>query len=141
LSSLRYTEKDKKIMDEIILFCKEDLLTNVLVLKDRLRDIFETSSSQDEAYKKKNKLYFEGWHKKNRYFKKTIKLFMNVPTCEYIFTYLKEPNVPRSGNSENSIKLVRSWEDRRYGFRTTKGRKSDENKSFPKFSKVRYFER
>jgi len=115
-----YTEKDKRIMDEIILSCKEDLLTNILVLKDRIRDIFENSSSQDEAYKKKNKLYFEGWHKKNRHFKKIIKLFMNVPTCEYMFTCLKELNVPRSGNSENSIKLVRSWEGARYGFRTTK---------------------
>ena len=97
-------------MDEIILSCKEDLLTNTLVLKDRIRDIFENSSSQDEAYKKKNKLYFEGWHKENRHFKKIIKLFITVPTCEYMFTYLKEPDVQRSGNSENSIKLVRSWE-------------------------------
>ncbi len=37
------------------------------------------------------------------------------------YLYLKEPNIPRSGNQENSIKLVRSWEDPRYGFRTTKG--------------------
>jgi len=117
----RYTEKDKEIMNEIILSCKENLLANILVLKDRIRDIFENSSSQDEAYEKKNKLYFEGWHKKNCHFKKIIKLFMSVPTCEYMFTYLKEPDVPRSGNSENSIKLVRSWEDPRYGFRTTKG--------------------
>jgi hypothetical protein len=117
----RYTEKDKKIMDEIALSCKQDFLTNILVLKDRIRDIFENSSSQDEAYEKKNKLYFEGWHKKNHHFKKIIKLFMSVPTCEYMFTYLKEPDVPRSGNSENSIKLVRSWENPRYGFRTTKG--------------------
>jgi len=103
------------------LSCKEDLLTNTLVLKDRIRDIFENSSSQDEAYEKKNKLYFEGWHKKNHHFKKIIKLFITVPTCEYMFTYLKEPDVSRSGNSENSIKLVRSWEGPRYGFRTTKG--------------------
>jgi len=34
---------------------------------------------------------------------------------------LKEPDVSKSGNSENSIKLVRSWENPRYGFRTTKG--------------------
>jgi len=61
----RYTDKNKKVMNEIILSCKEDLLSNILVLKDRIRDIFENSSSQDEAYKKKNKLYFEGWYKKN----------------------------------------------------------------------------
>jgi len=40
--------------------------------------------------------------------------------CEYMFAYLKEPNVPMSGNAKNSIELVRSWEDLRYGFRTTK---------------------
>jgi len=117
----RYTDKNKEIMNEIILSCKEDLLSNILVLKDRIRDIFENSSSQEEAYVKKNKLYFEGWYKKNRHFKKIIKLFVSVPICEYMFTYLKEPDVPRSGNQENSIKLVRSWEGPRYGFRTTKG--------------------
>jgi len=117
----RYTEKNRELMNEIISSCKEGLLTNILVLKDRIRNIFENSTSIEEAYEKKNKLYFEGWHKKNRHFKKIIKLFMNVPTCEYMFTYLKEPDVPRSGNPENSIKLVRSWEGPRYGFRTTKG--------------------
>jgi len=110
----RYTENNRGLMNEIILSCREDLLTNILVLKDRIRDIFENSSLQHEAYEKKNKLYFEGWHKKNRHFKKIIKLFMSIPTCEYMFTYLKEPDVPRSGNSENSIKLVRSWEGPRY---------------------------
>jgi len=40
-------------MNEIILSCKENLLSNILVLKDRIRDIFENSSSQDEAYVKK----------------------------------------------------------------------------------------
>jgi len=113
--------KEYGAINEIILSCKEDLLSNILVLKDRIRDIFENSSSQDEAYVKKNKLYFEGWYKKNSHFKKIIKLFMSVPICEYMFTYLKESDVPRSGNQENSIKLVRSWEDPRYGFRTTKG--------------------
>jgi len=108
-------------MDEIILSSKEELPANILSLKDRIRDIFKNSSSKEEAYQKKNKLYFEGWYKKNRHFKKIIKLFMSIPTCEYMFTYLKEPDVPRSGNAENSIRLVRSWEDPRYGFRTTKG--------------------
>ncbi len=102
-------------MDEIILSCEQELPANILVLKDRIRDIFENSLSEDEAYEKKNKLYFEGWHKKNRHFKKIIKLFMSVPSCEYMFTYLKEPDVLRSGNSENSIKLVRSWKSPRYG--------------------------
>jgi len=108
-------------MDEIILSCEQELPANILVLKDRIRDIFENSLSEDEAYEKKNKLYFEGWHKKNRHFKKIVKLFMTVPVYQYMFTYLKEPDVLRSGNSENSIKLVRSWENPRYGFRTTKG--------------------
>jgi len=45
----RYTEKDKKIMNEIILSCRESVLANILVLKDRIRDIFENSSLQDEA--------------------------------------------------------------------------------------------
>jgi len=53
--------------------------------------------------------------------KRSLSYFINVPMCEYMITYLKEPDVLISGNAENSIKLVRSWEDSRYGFRTTKG--------------------
>ena len=34
---------------------------------------------------------------------------------------LKEPDVSVSDNSENFIKLVKSWENPRYDFRTTKG--------------------
>ncbi|MCD6318899.1 transposase [Candidatus Aerophobetes bacterium] len=68
----RYTEKDKKVMDEIILSCKEDLLTNILILKDRTRDIFENSSSQDEAYKKKNKLYFKAGTRKIATLKRSL---------------------------------------------------------------------
>ncbi len=51
----RYTEKDKEIMDEIILFCEQELSANILVLKDRIRDIFENSLSENEAYEKKSK--------------------------------------------------------------------------------------
>ncbi len=66
-------------MNEIISSCKKDLLANILVSKDRIRNIFENSTSMDEAYEEKNKLYFEGWHKKNCHFKKIVKMFMDIP--------------------------------------------------------------
>jgi site-specific DNA-adenine methylase len=53
-------EKNREIMNEIISSCKEGLLKNILVLKDRVRDIFDNSTSIEEAYEKKNKLYFKG---------------------------------------------------------------------------------
>jgi len=37
-----------------------------------------------------------------------------------MFTYLEEPDVLRSDNSENSIKIARSWQKVKYGFRTVK---------------------
>jgi hypothetical protein len=47
--------------------------------------------------------------------KKTFRLFITVPMCEYMFTYLKEPIVPRSGKKESEkvakkITEVSNWE-------------------------------
>ena len=74
-----------------------------------------------KSTRKRTNYTFRAAIRKTAISKNTIKLFVSVPTCEYMFTYLKELDVPRSGNTENSIKLARSWEDPRYGFRTTKG--------------------
>jgi len=117
----KMTEKTRERIREFQETHKGTIVEDVLTLKDRIRDIFENSKTQNEAHFKKNQLYYENWHKKSLHFKKIIQLFMWPPYCYNMFTYLKEPGVPRSGNSENSIKVVRSWEKVRYGFRTIKG--------------------
>lgn len=117
----KMTEKTRKRIREFQETHKGTIVEDVLTLKDRIRDIFENSKTQNEAHFKKNQLYYENWYKKSLHFKKIIQLFMWPPYCYNMFTYLKEPDVPRSGNSENSIKVVRSWEKVRYGFKTIKG--------------------
>jgi len=115
------TEKTRERIREFQETHKGTIVEDVLTLKDRIRDIFENSKTQNEAHSKKNQLYYENWYKKSLHFKKIIQLFMWPPYCYNMFTYLKEPDVPRSGNPENAIKVVRSWEKVRYGFRTIKG--------------------
>jgi len=117
----KMTEKRKEKIQELKETHKDSVVEDVLILKERIRDIFENSKTIEEAYYKKNQLYYENWHTKSIYFKKIIQLFMWPPYCYNMFTYLKEPDVPRSGNSESSIKIVRSWEKPRYGFRTIEG--------------------
>jgi hypothetical protein len=117
----KMTEKRTEKIQELRKIHKGTIIEDVLIFKDRIRNICEKSKTQQEAYDKKNQLYYEKWHKKNIYFKKIIRLFMNTATCHYMFTFLKEPDVLRSGNAENLIKIVRSWEKSRYGFRTIKG--------------------
>jgi len=102
------TEKTCEKIPEFRETHKGTIVEDILILKDRIRDIFENSKTQNEAYFKKNQLYYENSYKKSLPFKKIIQLFMWPPYCYNMFAYLKEPNVPRSGNSENSIKVVRS---------------------------------
>ena len=117
----KMTEKIRQKIQELVETHKGTIVEDVLTLKGRIRDIFENSKTQNEAHFKKNQLYYENWYKKSLHFKKIIQLFMWPPYCYNMFTYLKEPDVPRSGNPENAIKVVRSWEKVRYGFRTIKG--------------------
>ena len=85
----RYTDKNKKIMNEIILSCKENLLSNILVLKDRIRDIFENSSSQDEAYVKKTNYTLRAGIRKILTLKRLLSYlwaFLYVSICFFIPT-------------------------------------------------------
>lgn len=65
--------------------------------------------------------WWAGLPEQNQHFNDIFK-FPSTPYFEYMVTFLDHPQVPRSGNSENMIRVWRQMEKVRYGFKTAKGR-------------------
>ena len=117
----RWTFKECRIIENLLARYQGTTIEDILILKQKVRDIFLTSKSQQEAYQKRNELTSEGWQTKNQHFANIIK-FLNTPYFKYMTTFLDHPEIPRSGNSENVIRTWRQMEKVRYGFKSDKGR-------------------
>jgi len=96
-------------------------IEDILILKQKIRDIFLASRNQKESYQRRDTLIQENRHLKNKYFANIIK-FLNTPSFKYMTTFLNHPEIPKSGNSENVIEAWRQMEKVRYGFKSDKGR-------------------
>jgi hypothetical protein len=96
-------------------------IEDILILKQKTRNIFLLSKSRTEAYQKRDELTRENWQIKNQHFANIIK-FLNTPYFEYMTTFLDHPETPKNGNSENIIRTWRQMEKARYGFKSAKGR-------------------
>ncbi len=96
-------------------------IEDILILKQKVRNIFLESKSQHQAYTKHDELLRENWHTKNQHFANIIE-FLNTPYFRYMTTFLDHPEIPKSGNSENVIRTWRQMEKVRYGFKSDKGR-------------------
>jgi len=99
---------------------KGTIIEDILILKQKIRDIFLESKSQREAQKQKDELLEENWHLKTKHFANIVKS-LSFPYFN-MTTYLDHPQIPKSGNSENIIRTWRQMEKVRYGFKTEKGR-------------------
>jgi len=117
----RWSFKECRIIENLLAKYQGTTIEDILILKQKIRDIFIASKSQQEAYLKRDALTKENWHFKNKHFANIIK-FLNTPYFRYMTTFLEHPEIPRSGNSENVIRTWRQMEKVRYGFKTEKGR-------------------
>lgn len=116
-----WSYKHHQIMEGILKRYRGTLIEDILILKQGIRDIFLESNNMREAFFKRDELLKEGWQFKSQHFAKIIK-FLSSPYFKYMVTYLDHPQIPKSGNSENVIRLWRQMEKVRYGFKTGKGR-------------------
>ena len=117
----RWSPKERAIIENLMSRYKGTTIEDILILKQKIRNIFLLSKSQAEAYQKRNELTAENWQIKNQHFANIIK-FLNTPYFKYMTTFLDHPEIPRSGNSENVIRTWRQMEKVRYGFKSDKGR-------------------
>ena len=122
LKNIEYwNARDHRLMDLLLEHYAGTVIEDILILKQRVREIFLDSKSTQAAYASRNSLTEEGWHLKNKYFENIIK-FLNKPYFKYMVTFLDHPELPKSGNSENVIRTWRQMEKVRYGFKTHKGK-------------------
>lgn len=117
----RWSFKECRIIENLLTRYQGTTIEDILILKQKIRDIFISSKNQQEAYLKRDSLIRENWHFKNKHFANIIK-FLNTPYFKYMTTFLDHPEIPRSGNSENVIRTWRQMEKVRYGFKSDKGR-------------------
>jgi hypothetical protein len=98
------------------------VVPEILIFKERIRDIFIASKSKEEAVNKRNALLQENWKTKSPYFDYALRYLANNYHFNYMTTYLEHPQIPKSGNSETVISVWRQMEAARYGFKSSKGR-------------------
>jgi hypothetical protein len=116
-----WTFKEHIIIENLLSRYKGTIIEDILILKQKIRDIFLESKSCKEAIERRDELLEESWYLKSKYFANIIK-FLTSPYFKYTITYLDHPQIPKSGNSENVIRTWRQMEKVRYGFKTEKGR-------------------
>ena len=117
----KWTAKDHRIIPELIEIYQDTIVEKVLIFKEQLYNIFDLSSTKEEAYAKRDALYQETWWRNSWHLSQAIKFLMS-PKFDYMVTYLGETGIPRSGSLENLNSIWRQIESARFGFRTDKGR-------------------
>lgn len=115
------SEEQKQELEKFMKLYDDSILPDIIIFKERIHDIFDKSKTNQEAYDRRNQLYFEGWWEKSKRFRKIMEFLMHKH-FEYMITFIKNPQVPRASKSEPLTRLYRQWEKVRYGFRTYKGR-------------------
>lgn len=116
----KWTSTEQLVMEDMISYYQDTIVENVLIFKEQVRDIFNNSKDQKEAYAKRDALAEETYWQDSYHLSKIVK-FLSGWKFEYMTTYLKYLQVPRCGNSESCIRIFRLMEKVRYGM-TAKGR-------------------
>ena len=114
--------KEHLILEYLMKRYKATLIEKVLIFKEQVRDIFNLSQTPQEAYQRREELIKEHYWRDSYHLSKIVK-FLSTYKFEYMISYLKYPNIPRSGNSESCIRVWRQMEKVRYGL-TPKGRQN-----------------
>lgn len=122
LKNIEYwTFKDHQTMKILLERYSGTVIEDILIFKQKVREIFIDAISSKHAYILRDDLIEDGWHLKNKHFANIIE-FLTKPYFKYMVTFLDHPKIPKSGNSENVIRVWRQMEKVRYGFKTHKGK-------------------
>lgn len=112
--------KEHQILETLMNRYKGTLIEDVLLFKEQVRDIFNLSTSVKQAYQRREDLIRETYWRDSYHLSRVVK-FLSTWKFDYMISYLKYPNIPRSGNSESCIRRWRQMEKVRYGL-SLKGR-------------------
>lgn len=117
----KWTSKDHEIIEELIETYTGTVIEKILIFKEQLYNIFDLSSTKEEAYAKRDALFQEKWWQNSWHLSKAMEFLMS-DKFEYMVTYLGDHRISRSGGIENLNSVWRQIESARFGFKTDKGR-------------------
>lgn len=117
----RWTQKEHLLIPEMIQIYRGTPVEKILLFKEVLWDIFNLSQTKIEALAKRKALTKEYWWRASWHLQKCVE-FLTSPKFNLMLTYLEDPRVPRSGQSETLINVLRQMEVVRRGFKTPQGR-------------------
>ncbi|MEK7841860.1 MAG: transposase [Deltaproteobacteria bacterium] len=124
----RWGKKEHLLIPRMMDIYSGTVVEKVLLFKEQIWDIFDSSESKQEAYSKRDALVKQTWWQDSSHLTKCIE-FLLSDKFEHMVTYLEHPEVPRCGHSETLINVWRQMESVRRGFRSPQGR-SDHLKLF-----------
>jgi hypothetical protein len=116
----RWTLKERLLIPEAMEIYAGTVVEKVLLFKEVLWDLFDSSASKAEAYAKRDALAQEGWWRPSWHLSQCV-AFLLSDKFEQMVTYLEHPEVPRCGQSETLINVWRQMEAVRRGFKTPQG--------------------
>jgi hypothetical protein len=92
----------------------------ILTFKENLYNIFDFSSTQEEAYLKRDALAQQSWRQDFWHLSQIMKFLMSSKFQNMII-YLRNSKIPLSGNLENLNSIWRQIESVRFAFKAEKG--------------------
>jgi hypothetical protein len=117
----RWTPKEHRLLPEMIEMYRDTPVEKVLLFEEAVWDLFELSPTKAEVLAKRDALVRNPWWKDSWHLRKCIE-FLQGGRFDLMFTYLEDPRVPRSGQSETLVNVWRQMEAVRRGFKTQQGR-------------------
>jgi hypothetical protein len=112
------TEEEKKVVDELLAEHQDTILEKIVLFKDKIRDIFNTTSAY-YANMARLELTFKGWENIATCFRKCIN-FLNKH-FKHMISYLQYTGVQRNSLQETTIRSVKRVDHAKCGFRSEKG--------------------
>jgi len=117
----RWSQKEHSLIPEMIQIYRGTPVEKILLFKEELWNIFDISRTKAEAVRKRNALAREHWWQSSWHLQRCMD-FLLSPKFDLMLTFLEDPRVPRSGQSETLINVWRQMEVVRRGFKSHQGR-------------------
>jgi len=114
---------DHRVNSQFMEIYEDTLIEKIFLIKEWLHNIFDLSTTKEEAYNKRDLFFKEPWIKDFWHFRQIVK-FLGDANFQYMTTYLEDNRIPRWSNIETLTRTWRQMEKVRYGFKSEKGRQN-----------------
>ena len=117
----RWTLKERLLIPEMMEIYAGTEVAQLLLFTETLWDLFDDSTSPQEAYAKRDTLAREAWWHSSWHLTKCVE-FLCSEKFDRMVNYLARPDDPRCGQTETLISVWRQIEVVRGGVKSPQGR-------------------